>query len=110
RVEEMKRKGDAYFSDRAGQSRQLDEKDAERKQSYDAIIQTMQSTKASFWEFLDIINEIKSLLEGERNPAAMARAKDLFSKANCNCIEVQQGLMHVEQELDRAGARFEKME
>jgi hypothetical protein len=111
RAQEMKQKGDAYFAaweeGRASSAgNPPDQKLAERKRSYDAINKSMQDAKANFMDFVAVLDEIKSLLEGERTSAAVARAKSIFGKANWSCIDVQKALMYVEQELDRLAESF----
>jgi hypothetical protein len=109
RAQEMKQKGDAYFADEqasaAGQASA--QRLVERKRAYDAINQHMQAAKTSFLDFVAVLNEIESLLGGERTPAAAAKAKSIFGKANWTCIDVQKALMYVEQELDNFAATLD---
>jgi hypothetical protein len=110
RAEEMKRKGAAYFQDWEAQGKQSDPRYAERKEAYEAINRFMQDARGSFVDFVAILREIKSLLEVEPNPASIAKAKDLFGKANWRCIDVQRALANMELQLDRLGESFAKDE
>jgi hypothetical protein len=111
RAEEMKERGAAYFKDWESYPRNGNqERMAERKQCYDAIILFIQDAKTSFLDFNAILVEIKSLLENNPNAADVAKAKSLFGKANWRCIDVQRALANMELQFDRLAASFAKDE
>ncbi len=115
RAEEMRQKGSAYFSDwetrtasiqNPEQRRQAQDRYADRKASYDAISRDMQEARKNFLPFVEELTNIRTLLEGERDPKSVARAKDLFMRANWHCLDVQRALMQIEGEFDRLAASF----
>jgi len=117
RIDEMEKRGDAYFVDweatTAGiqnqEARQrAEQKYAQRKKSYDAIGKFMREAKTAFLPFVNKLRSIKQLLEGTRDEKSVAAAKDLFMQANWNCIDVQRSLMQTEEELDKLAASFAK--
>jgi hypothetical protein len=117
RIDEMEKRGDAYFVDweatTAGiqnqEARQrAEQKYAQRKKSYDAIGKFMREAKTAFLPFVNKLTSIKQLLEGTRDEKSVAAAKDLFMQANWNCIDVQRSLMQTEEELDKLAASFAK--
>jgi len=117
RIDEMEKRGDAYFVDweatTAGiqnqEARQrAEQKYAQRKKSYDAIRKFMQEAKTAFLPFVNELTSIKQLLEGTRDEKSVAAAKNLFMKANWHCIDVQRALMQTEEELDQLVASFAK--
>ena len=108
RAQLMKSKGEAYFAEweaRKGGSSDVDLQ-AKRKTSYELIIKSMQQAKASFVPLLGELEEIKTLLEGERSKEKVAAAKDRFMQANWNCVQVQRALMTTERELDSLATGF----
>jgi hypothetical protein len=117
RIDEMEKRGDAYFVDweatTAGIQNQdarqrAEQKYAQRKESYDAIRKFMQEAKTAFLPFVNKLTSIKQLLEGTRDEKSIAAAKDLFMQANWHCIDVQRSLMQTEEELDKLAASFAK--
>ena len=108
RAQLMKSKGDAYFAEweaRKGVNSDA-ETQAKRKAAYDLIIKSMQQAKVSFVPLLDELEEIKTLLEGERSKEKVAAAKDRFMQANWHCVELQRALMTTERALDSLAAGF----
>jgi hypothetical protein len=106
RAQLMKSRGDAYFAQWEAPAtadpearRQAEAAQAKRKTSYDLIIQQMQLAGTKFRPLVAQLEEIKSLLGGERSKEKIAAAKDLFTQANWNCVEVQRALMRTETEL-----------
>jgi hypothetical protein len=108
RAQLMKSKGDAYFAEweaRTGASadpaarRQAEAAQAKRKTSYDLIVRQMQMARTNFTPLLAELEQIKTLLEGERSQEKIAAAKDLFTQANWHCVSVQRALMRTEDEL-----------
>jgi hypothetical protein len=106
RAQLMKSRGDAYFAQWEAPAtanpearRQAEDLHAKRKTSYDLIIEQMQLARTKFEPLLKELEEIKTLLEGDRSKEKIAAAKDVFSQANWNCVEVQRALMRTENEL-----------
>jgi len=108
RAQEMKQNGAAYFKEWESAGKPSDATYAERKQCYDAITRYMQDARVNFVEFVAELTQIKSLLEGEPAAANVARAKDLFARANWSCIDVQRNLASMEMQFDRLAASFAK--
>jgi hypothetical protein len=115
RAQAMKAKGDAYFADwevktgaltDASARQQAAKARTQRKATYDQIIQQMQTARSDFTPLLKELEQIKALLEGERSQERVAAAKDLFTKANWHCVNVQRALMTTEQKLDSLAADF----
>ena len=115
RAEEMRQKGDAYFADSEARLAALPNAEArqnaakryaERKRSYDAIIDSMQDARQNFLSFLNDMNSIKAILLGERDQKSIARAKELFTHANWRCLDTQRALMNMENEFDRLADSF----
>ena len=106
RAQLMRTRGDAYFAQWEAPTtadpearRQAEAAQAKRKTSYDLIIQQMQLARTKFQPLLAQLDQIKSLLEGDRSKEKIAEAKELFTQANWNCVEVQRALMRTETEL-----------
>jgi hypothetical protein len=106
RAQLMKSRGDAYFAqwEAPGTAdpearRQAEAAQAKRKTSYDLIIQQMQLAGTKFRPLTAQLEQIKTLLEGDRSKEKIAEAKELFTQANWNCVEVQRALMRTETEL-----------
>jgi hypothetical protein len=119
RAEEMKRRGSEYFSDWEARTDALQNAEArehakkryaERKSSYDAINGFMQEARKSFTPFVVELTNIKVLLEGQHDPKSIALARDLFMRANWDCIDVQRALMSIEREFDQLATSFAKDE
>jgi hypothetical protein len=115
RAQEIRQRGDAYFADweaRTAGIQNPDEKKkaeahfAERKASYDEIKRLMQEAKGNFLPFVDELTSIKTLLEGARDQQSIARAKDLFARANWHSLDVQRSFMQMEGEFDKLAATF----
>ncbi len=115
RARTMKERGDAYFA--AWETRTAEIQDPQmrrwaesrytvRKQSYDRIIHYMQQARAEFTPLLDELKQIKTLLEGTRDPARITAAKDLFMRANWHCVDLQRSLMQVEAEFTFLASDF----
>ena len=111
----MKSRGDAYFANWEAPAntgadpetrRQAEAAHAQRKDSYDLIVQQMQLARANFTPLLAELEQIKTLLQGERSKEKIAAAKDLFMQANWNCVRVQRALLRTERELDSLAADF----
>ncbi len=109
RAQLMRSKGDAYFAEWEARTSAIADPDsrrhaeagrATRKASYDLIIQQMQLARTNFIPLLAELEEIKTLLEGERSREKLATAKDLFMQANWHCVSVQRALMRTEDELN----------
>lgn len=109
RAQLMRSKGDAYFAGWEARTsaiadpdtrRQAEAGRATRKASYDLIIQQMQLARTNFIPLLAELEEIKTLLEGERSREKIAAAKELFLRANWHCVDVQRALMRTEDELN----------
>ena len=109
RAQLMKSKGDAYFAEWEARTgaiadaetrRQAEAGRVTRKASYELIIQQMQLARTNFIPLLAELEEIKTLLEGERSKEKIAAAKDLFMQANWHCVSVQRALMRTEDELN----------
>jgi hypothetical protein len=114
-AEEMKQKGDAYFADWEAKAAALqnaearqsaEQRMAERKRSYEAIIRYMQDARQNFLSFFEDVTNIKTLLLGARDPRSVAQAKDLFRHANWRCLDTQRALMNMEEEFDRLADSF----
>jgi len=108
RTQLMKSKGDAYFAEWEAQAgaiadpdgrRQAQAARAKHKVSYDLVTQHMQLAHTNFTPLLAELEQIKTLLEGERSKEQIAAAKDLFTQANWHCVSVQRALMRTEDEL-----------
>jgi len=98
RGQAMKAKGDAYFADPAAGG---DPTQAQRKAAYDRIVQQMQLARTNFTPLLAQLEQIKTLLEGERSKEKIAEAKELFMQANWRCVSVQRALMEAEGGLNK---------
>jgi hypothetical protein len=117
RAEEMKQKGNAYFSDWEARTaliqnpearQRAESRYAERKASYDDINRLMQDARTSFMPFVAELTSIKTLLQGERDQKSIASAKDLFMRANWHSIDTQRALMGIEEQFDSLAASFAK--
>lgn len=115
RAQEIKLREDAYFADweaRVAAIQNPDEKRkaeahfTERKASYDEIKRLMQEAKGNFLPFVDELTTIKTLLEGARDQQSIAKAKELFGRANWHSLDVQRSLMQMEGEFDKLAATF----
>lgn len=115
RAQEMKQRGDAYFADweaRAAAIQNSEEKRnaeahlSERKASYDEIKRLMQEAKGNFLPFVDELTTIKTLLDGARDQQSIAKAKDLFGRANWHSLDVQRSLMQMEDEFEKLAKAF----
>jgi len=115
RAEEMKQKGDAYFSSweertaaiQNPEARQRAEKRFdERKQAYDAINNFMQDARTNYIAYVGYLDEIQAVLERGTDPQSIAAAKELFRKANWRSIEVQRALMNIEEQFELLAASF----
>ena len=115
RAQEMKERGAKYFADWEAATASIQDPTAraaaeqrygERKAAYDAINRFMQEGRKAFLPFLEELNTIKDILQGPRDAASIAKAKDLFMRANWHCIDTQRALMEIEDELDRLAATF----
>lgn len=111
----MKSKGDAYFAEWEARTagiedperrRQVEASYAKRKKSYDRINMFMQQAGKDFIPMLEQLKQIKTLLEGERSQERVAAARDLFSRANWRCTDVQRSLLEVEKEFENLAADF----
>jgi hypothetical protein len=114
-AEEMKQKGNAYFADWEAKTATMqnpearqsaEQRIADRKRSYEAIIRSMQDARQNFLSFFEDVTNIKSLLLGETDQKATAQAKDLFMHANWRSIDTQRALMNIEEEFDRLAESF----
>ena len=108
RAQLMKSRGDAYFADWEARTgaiadpearKQAEAGRAKRKASYDLITRQMQLARTNFTPLLSELEQIKTLLEGDRSKEKIAAAKDLFMQANWHCVAVQRALMRTEDEL-----------
>jgi len=117
RAEEMKSKGDAYFSDWEARTALIQDPEVrkraearytERKTSYDAINRFMQDARTSFLPVVQELTKIKTLLQGPLDPKSIASAKDLFMRANWHSIDTQRALMGMEEEFDNLATSFAK--
>jgi hypothetical protein len=115
RAQEIKQRGDVYFADWEARTAAIQNPDdkkkaeahyADRKASYDEIKRLMQEAKGNFLPFVDELTNIRTLLEGARDQQSIARAKDLFARANWHSLDVQRSLMQMENEFDKLAASF----
>ena len=115
RAQAMKARGDAYFAEwvpptgtesDADARRKAEATQAQRKTAYDRIIQQMQLAGANFTPLLEELEQIKTILEGERSKEQVAAAKNLFMEANWHCVIVQRALMETERHLASLAAGF----
>ena len=115
RALEMKQRGDAYFADWEARTATIQNEEekrraeahfSERKASYDEIKRLFQEAKGNFLPFVDELTRIKTLLEGERDQQSIAKAKDLFMRANWHSLDVQRSLMQMEDEFEKLAATF----
>jgi hypothetical protein len=107
RAQLMRSRGYAYFA--AWETRadgNTEAVRAKRKAAYDQIIQQMQLAGTNFFPLVAELEQIKTLLEGERSKEKVAAAKDLFMQANWHCVNVQRALMRTEDELNSLAADF----
>jgi hypothetical protein len=111
----MKAKGDAYFArwepqtgteSDADARRKAEATQAQRKAVYERIIQQMQLARTNFTPLLEELEQIKTILEGERSKEQVAAAKDLFMQANWHCVTVQRALMEAERQLASLASGF----
>jgi hypothetical protein len=115
RAEEMKQKGNAYFSSWEERTAALQNPDArqraekrldERKQAYDAINNFMQDARTNYFSYVGYLDEIQAVLERGTDPQSIAAAKELFMKANWRSIDVQRALMNIEDQFEQLAASF----
>jgi hypothetical protein len=115
RAEEMRQRGKAYFTDWEARTAAIQDPDkrraaekryGERKASYDSINKSMQEAKKNFMPFVAELGEIKTLFEGKHDEQSIARARDLFMRANWHCIDVQRSLMEMEAQFDQLAVSF----
>lgn len=113
RAQLMRTKGDAYFAEWETKAEAVadpaareaaEAARAKNKIIYDQIVQQMQLTRTNFPPMLAELEQIKTLLAGERSKEKVAEAKDLFMQANWHCVSVQRALMNVEHDLDSLAA------
>lgn len=113
RVHQMTARGDAYFAEWETETSAISDPEArkqaeavraQRKKTYDLIKLNLQQAGKNFTPLLAELEQIKTLLEGERSKEKIAEAKELFSQANWNCVSVQRALMNAEAQLDTLGA------
>ena len=115
RAEEMKQRGNAYFSSWEERTAALQNPDArqraekrldERKQAYDAINNFMQDARTNYISYVGYLDEIQAVLERSTDPQSIAAAKELFMKANWRSIDVQRALMNIEDQFEQLAASF----
>jgi len=115
RAQLMKRRGDAYFAEGEALSGtisdpvargQAEAAYANRKAAYDQIILQMQLAGKNFKPLLAELENVKTLLQGERSQERIVAAKDLFMQANWHCVSVQRTLMAAERDLDSLATDF----
>jgi hypothetical protein len=115
RAQAMGAKVDAYFADWEAQvaaiqdperRKQVEASYARRKKAYNRITEFMQKAGKDFAPLLSSLKEIQILLEGNPDSQKVAAAKELFSRANWRCVDVQKSLMEVEREFEILAADF----
>ncbi len=113
RVKLMTARGDAYFADwetrneaitDPEEKKQAEAVRAQRMKSYALIKINLQQAGKNFIPLQAELDDIKTLLAGDRSKEKVAEAKTLFSDANWHCVSVQRALMNVELQLDALAA------